>query len=159
MNYQIRCVGKLRERYFRDAANEYLKRIGRFGAIDEVEIPDLPEPQTPSPTADARVMAEEGTRLLRGIKAGDYVIALCIEGERWNSPAFAQYLAALEVRGVSHVSFMIGGSLGLSPDVLRRADCKLSFSPMTFPHQLARVLLLEQLYRACKLNAGERYHK
>lgn len=158
MNGAIVCVGRLREKYYADAAQEYLKRLSRFGKMDMVELPDLPEPPNASPAQQAQVMEKEGAAILSRIRPGDHVIALCIDGPQLTSQAFARHMAQNDMRGGRQV-FIIGGSLGLSPAVIARADETLSLSQMTFPHQLARVLLLEQLYRACKINAGERYHK
>ena len=153
MNAAVLCVGRLRERFWQEAAGEYRKRLSRFGRIEEIEVPDRPEGSDPE-----RVMREEGRDLLRRIRPDDYVIALCIGGAQKSSEAFARMLQAQEGTG-RRVVFVIGGSLGLSEEVVARAQFRLSFSPMTFPHQLARVLLYEQIYRACKINAGERYHK
>ncbi|MBR1409311.1 MAG: 23S rRNA (pseudouridine(1915)-N(3))-methyltransferase RlmH [Clostridia bacterium] len=158
MNAVVLCVGKLRERCWREAADEYEKRLTRYGRIEETEIPDLPEPANASQADRERVMREEGAALLRRIRREDEVIALCIDGKACSSEAFASLLSEAERTGRRQV-FVIGGSLGLAPEVVRRADRRLSFSPMTFPHQLARVMLLEQIYRACKINAGEKYHK
>ena len=159
MNVAVLCVGRLRERFYREAADEYVKRLGRYLALEELEVPDLPEPKRPSEALEKRVMAEEGGQLLGRLRPGDHVVALCIEGKALGSEEFAQRLEARKLEGISRLVFVIGGSLGLAPAVRDRAQEKLSLSPMTFPHQLARVMLLEQLYRACKLNAGERYHK
>ena len=153
MNAALIAVGRLRETYWRAAADEYKKRLSRFGRVEEIEVPDRPE----GPDA-LRVLREEGQDVLRRIRPDDEVIALCIDGKALSSVAFAQLLSEAERSGRRQV-FVIGGSLGLAPEVVRRADRKLSFSPMTFPHQLARVMLLEQIYRGCKINAGEKYHK
>lgn len=158
MNTAVLCVGKLRERYWREAADEYKKRLSRFGRIEEIEVADRPEPANASAADEMRVLREEGADLLKRIRPDDVVIALCIEGKAMTSPDLARALAQEEGSG-RRVVFVIGGSLGLAPEVVARAQRKLSFSPMTFPHQLARVMLLEQVYRACKINAGERYHK
>ena len=158
MNIAIIGVGRLREHFWRDAADEYKKRLSRFVKLEEIELGDKPEAAKPSPADAARVMAEEGREILRRIRPEDEVIALCIEGKPQSSEAFAETLRGL-AGGGRRVVFIIGGSLGLAPEVTARAQRRLSFSPMTFPHQLARVMLLEQLYRACKINAGERYHK
>lgn len=159
MNAAILCVGKLREKYFADAAQEYQKRISRFGKIEIMELPDLPEPANASDADRSKVMEKEGEAILARLRPGDRVIALCINAPQLDSEAFAAHLADSDMRYGCRLVFVIGGSLGLSPAVIRRADEKISLSKMTFPHQLARVLLLEQLYRACKINAGERYHK
>ena len=158
MNTAVLCVGKLRERYWREAADEDKKRLSRFGRIEEIEVADKPEPANASAADEMRVLREEGADLLKRIRPDDVVIALCIEGKAMTSPDLARALAQEEGSG-RRVVFVIGGSLGLAPEVIARAQRKLSFSPMTFPHQLARVMLLEQVYRACKINAGERYHK
>ena len=158
MNAAIVCVGKLREKYYAAAAEEYGKRISRFGKLDVIELPDLPEPANASPADQRKVMEKEGESILSRIRPGDHVIALCIDAPQYDSVAFAAHLAENEMRGSRQV-FVIGGSLGLSPAVITRADEKISLSRMTLPHQLARVVLLEQLYRACKINAGEKYHK
>ena len=152
MNLCILAVGKLREAYWRAAADEYEKRLSRFGRIACLEVTDRPEADP------ARALREEGQDLLRRIREEDIVVALCIQGKTLSSPQLAEALAQHEGSG-RRVVFVIGGSLGLAPEVVARAQLRLSFSPMTFPHQLARILLLEQLYRACKINAGERYHK
>lgn len=158
MNGAIICVGKLREKFYAGAAEEYLKRLSRFGRMEMIELSDLPEPPNASPAQCAQVMEKEGEMILSRVKPGDHVIALCIDGPQYESEKFARRMQENEMKGGRQV-FIIGGSLGLSPAVIRRADEKLSLSKMTFPHQLARVLLLEQIYRACKINAGERYHK
>ncbi len=158
MNAAVVCVGRLREKFYAAAAEEYLKRLSRYGKTEIIELPDLPEPANASDADRALVMEKEGQSILSRLKPTDHVIALCVEGPQLTSEAFAGRLSQLEMRG-SRAAFVIGGSLGLSPAVIQRADEKLSLSKMTFPHQLARVLLLEQIYRACKINAGERYHK
>lgn len=158
MNMALICVGRLKERYWRDAAAEYEKRLSRFGRFETIELPDLPEPANASPAIEAQICQREGQAILGRLRDGDIVIALCIDGKRLDSVQLAQELRRLGDTG-RRVVFVIGGSLGLSPEVVARAQMKLSFSPMTFPHQLARVMLLEQAYRACKINAGERYHK
>jgi len=158
MTAAIVCVGRLREKFYAGAAEEYLKRLSRYGKTEIIELPDLPEPANASDADRAQVMEKEGQSILGRIKPQDHVIALCIDGPQLTSEAFARRLADLDMQG-SRTVFVIGGSLGLSPAVVQRANEKLSLSKMTFPHQLARVLLLEQLYRACKINAGERYHK
>lgn len=159
MSITILSVGKLREKPYRAMADEYLKRLSRFGKFAEVEVPDLAEPSMNSPALEQKVKEQEAEALLRMIPAGDYVIALTLQGAMPDSPALANKLGRLFVRGQSGITFVIGGSLGLGQALLDRADEQLCMSPMTFPHQLARVMLLEQLYRAMKIRAGERYHK
>ncbi len=158
MNMALVCVGRLKERYWREAAAEYEKRLSRFGRFETVELPDLPEPANASPAEQAQVCRREGEAILAKLREGDIVVALVIEGRQMDSVALSRRLEELAQTG-RRVVFVIGGSLGLSPDVVRRAQLTLSFSPMTFPHQLARVMLLEQVYRAMKISAGERYHK
>ena len=160
MSTAILCVGKLKEKPYRQMADEYLKRLGRFTRIEEIEVPDLPEPAgTASAALEDRVREKEGEALLSRIRPGDRVIALTIPGRQMDSPALAAHLEALQSAGAGRIVFVIGGSLGLGKNLLARADEELSMSPMTFPHQLARVMLLEQIYRAEKICAGERYHK
>lgn len=160
MSSVILCVGKMKEKPYRQMADEYLKRLSRYGKYEEAEIADLPEPASGASEAlEEQLKTKEGEALLARIRPGDRVIALTIGGKRRSSEELARHLAELKTGGVSHFVFVIGGSLGLGKNVLARADEEMSMSPMTFPHQLARVMLLEQLYRAEKINAGERYHK
>ena len=160
MSTMILCVGKMKERPYRQMADEYLKRLGRYGKYEETEIPDLPEPASGlSEALEEQLKTREGEAILAKIRPGDRVIALTIGGKRRSSEELARHLKELKTGGMSRLAFVIGGSLGLGKNVLARADEEMSMSPMTFPHQLARVMLLEQLYRAEKINAGERYHK
>ena len=150
----------MKEKQYRQMPDEYLKRLSRYGKYEEAEIADLPEPASGTSEAlEEQLKTKEGEALLAKIRPGDRVIALTIGGKRRSSEELARHLAELKTGGVSHFVFVIGGSLGLGKNVLARADEEMSMSPMTFPHQLARVMLLEQLYRAEKINAGERYHK
>ena len=158
MNSALICGGRLKERYWREAAAEYEKRLTRFGRFETIELPDLPEPVNSSPAIERQIRQKEGEAILAKIREDDVVIALCIEGKQLDSVQLSQKLGELSASG-RRVVFVIGGSLGLSEAVVSRAQMKLSFSPMTFPHQLARVMLLEQTYRAMKIAAGERYHK
>ena len=160
MSTQILCVGKMKDKPYRLMADEYLKRLSRYGKYEECEVPDLPEPASGSSTAlEEQLKTKEGEALLAKIRPGDRVIALTIGGKLRSSEELAKHLAELKTGGVSSLVFVIGGSLGLGKNVLARADEEMSMSPMTFPHRLARVMLLEQLYRAEKINANERYHK
>ena len=159
MSYTVIAVGRLREKPYRQMADEYLKRLSRYGRFAEVELPDLPEPANASPAIQEQIKEREGEAILAKIRPSDYVIALTIPGRQWDSPGLSRHLAELATRGKSDVVFLIGGSLGLSRRCVERADEQLSMSAMTFPHQLARVMLLEQLYRAMKIQSGERYHK
>ena len=158
MNMALICMGKLKEKYWRDAAAEYEKRLSRFGKWETIELPDLPEPSNSSPAIEEQIKKKEGNAILAKIRDGDVVVCLCIDGKQMDSVQLSKKLTELIDTG-RRVVFIIGGSLGLSDEVVRRAQVKLSFSPMTFPHQLARIMLLEQTYRALKIAAGERYHK
>ena len=158
MNIAVIGVGKLRERCWREAADEYKKRLSRYARCEEIEVPDLPEPANSSSAIEQQLCRREGEAILQKIRQDDIVVALCIDGQALDSVRFSQRLTQFEQTG-RRVVFVIGGSLGLSSDVVSRAQIKLSFSPMTFPHQLARVMLFEQIYRACKIASGERYHK
>ena len=159
MAVTIICVGKLREKFFADASDEYLKRLKRIMPVSVIELPDEPEPAQPSEKLNEAVMKREGEKMLARIGAQDHVIAMCIDGKQYESTELAGKIQNLFTQGKSNITFLIGGSLGIHPDVLRRANERMSMSKMTFPHQLARVMLLEQLFRAAKINAGERYHK
>ena len=158
MNMALICMGRLKEKYWRDAAAEYEKRLSRFGKWETIELPDLPEPSNSSPAIEEQIKKKEGDAILSKIRDGDIVVCLCIDGKQMDSVQLSKKLTELVDTG-RRVVFVIGGSLGLSPQVVARAQMKLSFSPMTFPHQLARIMLLEQTYRALKIAAGERYHK
>ena len=159
MSITVIAVGKMKEKPFRAMADEYLKRLSRFGKTEEIELPDLPEPVNSSPAIEKQIKDKEGEAILAKIRPSDYVVALTIPGKQWDSPGLSDHLNTVMERGTSSLVFVIGGSLGLSDAVIARANEQLSMSKMTFPHQLARVMLLEQLYRAMKISAGERYHK
>jgi 23S rRNA (pseudouridine1915-N3)-methyltransferase len=159
MQAAVLCLGKLREKHWRQAADEYLKRLSRYGRVEEIELADEPEPAEENEALSRQVMDKEAAKQLGRLKPGDYVIALCIDGKQWESVDFARHLNDLPQKGYQRIVFLIGGSLGLGEAAVSRADEKMSLSKMTFPHQLARVLLLEQIYRAAKISAGERYHK
>lgn len=158
MNAAVICVGKLREPWQRDGCAEYLKRLSRFGSIEVTELPDQPEPAKPTGALERRIVEAEGREILRRVRPDDYVVALCIDGAPLSSEDLAQRVLDWQRMG-KRIAFVIGGSLGLSGEVVQRANFRLSFSKMTFPHGLMRVILLEQLYRAEKIAAGERYHK
>ena len=159
MNVVIIAVGKLKEKPYRQMADEYLKRLSRFGKYEEIEIPDLPEREGTSPAEEDRLRIREGEGILQRLRPGDQVVAMTIPGRQRSSPELADEIREAKNRGSGRLVFLIGGSLGLGKNVLARANSEMSMSRMTFPHQLARVMLLEQLYRAEKINAGERYHK
>ena len=159
MNVRLIAVGRLKEAYLKDAAEEYEKRLSRYVKTECIEIPDERIPDRASEAEEEKVRAKEGEKILGRIGAGDYVVALCVEGKQKSSEEFASLFSSLALAGKSTVTFVIGGSLGLSEEVKRRADIRLGVSKMTFPHQLFRVMLLEQIYRAQKILAGETYHK
>ena len=159
MKISLLTVGKCKEKYWNDAAAEYRKRLGRYADVEILEVADEKTPEGASPREEDLIREKEGERLLKKIREDAYVIALAIEGEAVDSPELSRRLEQLGVRGTSHIQFVIGGSLGLSPAVLKRADWKLSFSRMTFPHQMMRVILLEQIYRSFRIAKGEPYHK
>ena len=154
MRITIIAVGKLKERWWRDAADEYLKRMRPYATVEVIEIPDR------DVTGDeARAVAEEGAGILRALDADSYVVALDAAGTLQDSVGFSKELAEHGLSGRSHLTFVMGGSAGLAPDVRSRADAAMSLGRMTLPHQLARVVLLEQLYRAFKIMRREPYHR
>lgn len=159
MKITILAVGKIKEAYFRDAVSEYSKRLSKYCRLEIIEVADEKTPERAGERQQEQIREKEADRLLRHIKEDAYICPLVIEGKRFTSAAFAQRIDRLGIQGKSHIIFIIGGSLGLHDKVLQRADEKLSFSDMTFPHQLMRVILLEQIYRACRINANEPYHK
>ena len=151
-------VGKLKEKYFVMAVEEYGKRLSRYCRLELMETADEKTPDGASPAEEERIKPLEGDRILKAVREEDYVIALAIQGEALSSEELAQRLQELSIRG-RRIVFIIGGSLGLHDSVLARADMRLSFSKMTFPHQLMRVVLLEQIYRSFRIIKGEPYHK
>ena len=158
-NVRILCVGKLKERYLSDACAEYIKRLGAYCRPEIVGLPESRLPANPSPAEIEACLEREGAEILAKIPKDALAIPLCIEGEQLSSEGLATALSDAAVRGTSTACFIIGGSWGLSPAVKRAGKLRLSMSRMTFPHQLARVMLLEQLYRAFSINAGGKYHK
>ena len=159
MNIQIICIGKLKEKYWTDAVAEYMKRLGRYCNIEIVELKEAKLPANASEADEENVKIEEGHSILKSIKDDTYIITLEILGKQLTSPELADKIEDLSLAGRSNVAFVIGGSLGLSAEVSKRADYKLSFSKMTFPHQMMRVILLEQIYRGFKIIRHETYHK
>lgn len=159
MKITLLTVGKIKEKYLRDGIAEYAKRLGRYCKLEIVEVQDEKTPDGASFAQEQQIKALEGERLLRCIKDTDYVTALAIDGKMLDSVELSENLERLFVQGKSSLVFVIGGSLGLSDEVLRRVDYRLSFSKMTFPHQLMRMILLEQLYRSFRISKGEPYHK
>lgn len=154
----VLCVGKLKEKFYADAAAEYCKRLSRYCKIEVTELPETRLPEDPSPTEIKKALAAEATAIRQKLEGGA-VVAMCIEGQTCSSEALSKKLAAFALEGKSKVTFLIGGSFGLDETLKKQADWRLSMSPMTFPHHLARVMLLEQIYRACQIAEGTRYHK
>lgn len=159
MLIKIICVGKIKEKFYRDAVLEYVKRLSRYSKIEIVECADEKTPDNASAELSDQIKSREGERILGRIKDNDHVIALAIDGKMYSSETLSEHLDKLMLNGKSTLVFVIGGSLGLSGAVLARANEKLSFSAMTFPHQLMRVILLEQVYRSFRIMKGEPYHK
>lgn len=159
MKITVIAVGKIKERYFTGAIEEYAKRLSRFCRLDIVEVADEKTPDGAGAAQELKIREREGARILQKLPAGSYVIALAIDGKQPDSVELSRQMERWNVDGISHLTFLIGGSLGLSPEVLDRADERLSFSRMTFPHQLMRVILLEQIYRSYMIRSGAPYHK
>lgn len=152
-------VGRLKEKYLRDASAEYIKRLGAFCKLNIIEIDEYRCPDKPSAAQISEVLADEGRRILSKIPQHAYTFAMCIEGKQMQSTELAQKLSELSINGTSHIVFIIGGSWGLSDEVKARANYRLSMSKMTFPHMLARIMLLEQIYRSMSILSGGEYHK
>jgi 23S rRNA (pseudouridine1915-N3)-methyltransferase len=159
MNITLITVGKIKEKYLKDAIVEYSKRLQKYCSLSIVEIPDEKTPDNASEKEELQIKEKEGESILKNIKDNMYVFALDLRGKMLTSEEFSSELEGLAIRGDSNIAFIIGGSLGLSAAVLNRANYKLSFSKMTFPHQLFRVMLLEQVYRGFRIIKGEPYHK
>lgn len=159
MKITLLTVGKIKEKYLRDGIAEYTKRLSRYCKLEIIEVADEKTPDRASAAEELQIKETEGARLMKNIKDSDYVIALAIDGRMLDSVELSKKMESLGVQGESSIVFVIGGSLGLSDEVLKRADYKLSFSKMTFPHQLMRMILLEQVYRGYRIMHGEPYHK
>ena len=159
MKITILAVGKIKEAFYREAVAEFQKRLRRYVKLEIIETADEKTPEDASALENSRIRELEGERLLKYIRTDAYVTALAIEGKMLDSEGLSEKIKMLGVNGVSHIVFVIGGSLGLSEAVLKRADLQLSFSKMTFPHQLMRVILLEQIYRSYRIINHEPYHK
>ncbi|MBR5948291.1 MAG: 23S rRNA (pseudouridine(1915)-N(3))-methyltransferase RlmH [Clostridia bacterium] len=159
MKLRIICVGKLKEKFYTDAVNDFKKRLSRFAEVEIVELADEKAPEKLSDAELEQVKLAEGRRILAKIADGETVVALDIKGIQLSSPELAERINAYMLEGKSRIAFIIGGSNGLSPEVLSRADLKLSFSKLTFSHQVFRIMLVEQLYRAFKIINNEPYHK
>ncbi|MDD3223202.1 MAG: 23S rRNA (pseudouridine(1915)-N(3))-methyltransferase RlmH [Clostridium sp.] len=159
MNINLITVGKVKEKYLRDAIEEYSKRLSRYCKLKIIEVQDEKTPENASSKEEEIIKEKEGERILKHIKDNMHVTALDLKGKMLSSEELSHFISDLQLNGRSDEAFVIGGSLGLSPEVLKRADYKLCFSKMTFPHQLMRVILLEQIYRGYRIMKGEPYHK
>lgn len=155
----ILCVGKLKEKFYADAAAEYVKRLSRYCKLNILELPEERLPDDPSPAQIDAALAKEADAIRAKLPPSSSLIALCVEGRMRSSEELAHLMTTWANRGEKHLVFLIGGSFGLHPSIKAEAWAQLSMSPMTFPHHLARVMLLEQIYRAYQINAGSRYHK
>ena len=155
----VLCVGKLKEKFYIDAAAEYVKRLQRHCKLELIELPEQRLPDDPSPAEIQKALRAEGDAIRERLPKGGAVIALCIEGKPCSSQELSRRMADLAVQGKTPLTFLIGGSVGLDEDLKRRADWRLSMSPMTFPHHMARIMLLEQIYRAYQIADGTKYHK
>lgn len=153
------CVGKLKEAYWSEALREYEKRLARYCTFRVKEVADEKTPQGASAAEEAQIMAREGARILKALEENAYTVALERRGKAMGSEDFAAFIGRTYTEGYPHIQFVIGGSLGLSDEVLKRSDKELSFSAMTFPHQMMRVILAEQVYRSYRIRNGEPYHK
>ena len=159
MTLRVCAVGKIKEKFFKEALSEYGKRLFKYCKLEMIEVADEKTMEGASSLEEQMVLDKEGKRLMEKIPERSFVIALAIKGKEMDSPELAKNMEKLFLEGKSDLCFVIGGSLGLSEEVYKRADYLLSFSPMTFPHQLMRVILLEQIYRGFRINSGEPYHK
>ena len=159
MKITLITVGKLKEKYFTMAVEEYSKRLSRYAKLNIIELADEKTPDNASPAEEENIKRKEGERIIKSLKGDEYIITLEIEGKMLNSVELSQKINQIGISGKGHISFIIGGSLGLSDEVSGIADFKLSFSKLTFPHQLMRVILLEQIYRSYRILMNEPYHK
>lgn len=159
MKVKLVTVGKLKEKYLKDGIAEYSKRLGRFAKFEMVELLDEKTPDKASPAENQQIMEKEAERILGKIADREFVIVLAIEGEQFPSEKFSQILAETTLKGFSDITFVIGGSLGLAPVVKKRANLMMSFGKLTLPHQLMRLVLVEQIYRAFMIQQGSPYHK
>lgn len=159
MKISILCVGKIKEKYFTMGIEEYRKRLSRYCKLEIIEVPDEKTPDHAGETEELQIKQKEGERLFKYIKDDTYVIALAIEGKQLDSVELSKRIEKLGIDSISHIAFVIGGSLGLDNRILQRANEKWSFSKMTFPHQMMRMILLEQIYRGFRIMKNEPYHK
>ena len=155
----VLCVGKLKEKFYIDAAAEYVKRLQRHCKLELIELPEQRLPDDPSPAEIQKALRAEGDAIREKLPKGGAVIALCIEGKPCSSQELSRRMADFGVQGKTQLTFLIGGSVGLDEDLKRQADWRLSMSPMTFPHHMARIMLLEQIYRVYQIADGTKYHK
>jgi len=159
MKIKVICMGKLKEKYLKDGIAEYSKRLSRFTKLEILELVDEKTPDHASAAENAKILEKEADRILSKIADREFVIALAIEGEQFPSETFAKTISEITIKGFSDVTFIIGGSLGLAPVVKKRANLLMSFGKLTLPHQLMRLVLMEQIYRAFMIQAGSPYHK
>lgn len=159
MNINIICVGKVKESFYRDAIIEFTKRLSKYCKVNIYEVADEKTPDKASEAEENKILQKEGERIQKHMKEDDYVFALAIEGKKYDSVSFANEIEKLTIQGNSTIDFIIGGSLGIDANIKKRADKLVSFSDMTFPHQLMRVILLEQIYRGFRIINNEPYHK
>ena len=159
MKISVITVGKIKEKFYRDAIAEYTKRLSKYCKLEIFEVADEKTPDAASETVEENIRNKEAERILKLVKEDSYVITLEIKGKQLDSIELAKKIENLGIQGKSHITFIIGGSIGLGKEVLKRSDYPLSFSNMTFPHQLMRVILLEQIYRSYRIISGEPYHK
>ena len=155
----VLCVGKLKEKFYTDAAAEYVKRLQRYCKLDIVELPEYRLPEEPSPAEIQKALQTEGAAIRERLPKGGAVVALCIEGKPCSSEELSRRIIDFGVQGKTQITFLIGGSVGLDESLKQQADWRLSMSPMTFPHHMARIMLLEQIYRAYQIAGGAKYHK
>lgn len=159
MKIKLVTVGKLKEKYLKDGISEYTKRLNRFTKFDIIELPDEKTPDKASHLENQQILDKEGTCILSKLADKEFVIALAIEGQQFPSEKFSKILSDITIRGISDITFVIGGSLGLSTAVKKRANLLMSFGKLTLPHQLMRLVLVEQIYRAFMIQQGSPYHK
>lgn len=159
LSVTLAVVGKIKEKYFTDAIGEYSKRLKRYCKLNIIEVKDEPTPDNPSDREKAAILNREGARIIEKLPKSAYVVSLCIEGQQQTSVEFSEFIEKTAAGGDSEIVFIIGGSLGICDELKAKSNFKLSFSDMTFPHQLMRVILLEQLYRAFNISNGGKYHK
>ncbi|WOF15691.1 23S rRNA (pseudouridine(1915)-N(3))-methyltransferase RlmH [Methanoplanus sp. FWC-SCC4] len=159
LHIKVISVGKIKEKFFQDGISEFQKRLSSYTKLDFTEVPDEKIPNNASDSQITKIISIEGKKVLGHIKPDDIVIVMDLAGELWSSEILADKINNIEISGKSGIVFVIGGSLGISADLIKRADMRWCLSPLTFPHQFVKLILMEQLYRAFKINRGERYHR